>query len=321
MIICDLWKKIIWNVFCHICTMYRLLILLLLFSFTARGQSYFRDHFGGLISVVFSVGTHTDAFGLQLKGYYTDHFYQVNAGTGIKWYPKNFGERRGFWESRNYFGGILLAGKKNTIPDFVFDGLNHQTNYNLGVGYNYIFYIDNAETTQQSGGFALHFQQVSIYHENDIFSGDGRDRYRTGHFLVSYHTAEMRAGIGVSMWTGETRGAHWEKIHLDKCPNGVKILEESPYGKTSHGILFGSFSHAFPCRQVATIKIGVDSEHVRHAIQNRLIHDALILPFPIERKAPHYPMLDENGCPAFERDKTRKERLYFQFGANENLSF
>ena len=205
-------------------------------------------------------------------------------------------------------------------PDFLLDGLNHQTPYNFGVGYNYLWYFDNVGTSQQSGGFGLHIKSVSLYQENDVFGGQGRDRFRSGHLTASYRTENWRYALGVSIWTGETRGSKWQKIELNDSPHGFRILEDLPYGKTSHGILYGSISYSMPYRQIASLRLGIDSEQVRNGLQNRLVHDLLFLPKSIERDTPHYPRLDDYGCPVFDKKERRRDKIYFQFGANGNWS-
>lgn len=296
-------------------------LFVLLITFPVRSQNYFLDHFGGTVGIVFGVGSHHNSIGLNFKGYYTDYFYQLNTNTTFYFHTKHLGGRQNFVENRTAVGLVLLAGKRQTAPDFLLDGLNHQTNYNLGVGYNYIWYNDNRGTSQASGGFGLHVREFSIYHENDVFGGKARDRFRTGHFYLSYRHNDLRYGIGVNLWTGETAGSRWEDIHMDKCPNGFRILEDLPYGKTSHGILYGSVSYRLPYGQIATIRLGLDSENIRHGFQNRLIHDELIWPFKTKRNTPHYPRLDAFGCPAFEKAAARPARLFLQWGANENWSY
>ena len=299
------------------------LIILIFLPSLVFGQNYFKDHFGATAGVVLDFGTHINAVGLNLKGYYTDYFFQANASTTFTLSANGYGDRKRFWESKNAVGLVLLAGKKQMDVDFQLDGLNHQTPYNLGLGYNYIWYRDNAGTSQNSGGFGIHIKNVSIYHENDVFGGKAKDRFRTGHFYVTYRDDDYKFGIGINLWTGETAHARWEKIHLDKAPNGFKILEDLPYGKTSHGILYGSFIYNLPYRQDIHLKVGMDSENIRHGVQNRLIHDLFFLPkFTklINRVTPHYPRLDENGCPVFNKDDVRPPKIFFQFGMNENWS-
>ena len=298
-------------------------IILLLLPNLSFGQNYFKDHFGATAGVVLDFGSHINAVGINLKGYYIDYFFQANVSSTIYFYGNGYGGRKKYWENRNALGLVLLAGKKEMDVDFQLDGLNHQTPYNLGLGYNYVWYRDNAGTSQNSGGFAFHIKNVSVYHENDVFGGQAKDRFRTGHFYVTYRQENFKLGMGINLWTGESSGARWEKIHLEKTPHGFKILEDLPYGKTSHGNLYGTFIYNLPYGQDIHLKLGVDSENVRHAIQNRLIHDMFILPgFTklINRVTPHYPRLDENGCPVFNKEDVRPSKVFFQFGMNENWS-
>lgn len=296
-------------------------ILILLIPFLSKGQNYFREHFGGSIGIVFSVGTHVNNIGVSTNFYYTDYFFQVNATNTFTLIHQSYGGRKRFWENRSAAGVILLTGKQNTPVDFMIDGLNHQTNYDLGAGFNYIWYFDNQRTSQRSGAFVAHIKSFSIAHENDVFGGLRKDRFRTAHLRLNYRYQDFRFGLGVNLWTGETANSRWEHIHLDKCPNGFRILEDLPYGKTSHGILYASVRYRLPYGQNVQMRLGTDSEGIRHGFQNRLIHDLIFLPKKIERTTPHYPRLDKYGCPVFEKEGTRKNKLFLQFGTNENASY
>lgn len=295
-----------------------LIVIFTLISTFGFGQNYVIDHFGGSLGIVFNVGSHVNSIGLNAKGYYTDHFYQINGSSTIYLNYSSYGGRRKFIETRNAVGAILLAGKKERDIDFQLDGLNHNTSYNLGVGFNYIFYHDNAGTSQKSGGFALHVKEFSIYHENDVFGGLSKDRFRTAHLFLSYQYKDFKLGTGVNLWTGETKNAPWQRLSFDKCPNGFRLLEDLPYGRTSHGIFYGSVQFNGPFNQITQLKIGVDSESIRHGFQNRLIHDLLFLPKKIKRTTPHYPRLDAYGCPVFDKESARANKLYLQWGLNDN---
>jgi hypothetical protein len=131
--------------------MHKNLYIILLFPFALHGQDYFKDHFGGTVGLTVNFGTHINAVGINLKGYYTDYFAQLNGTTTFYFYGKSIGNRNKYWESRNTIGLILLAGQKQMEVDFLLDGLNHQTKYNYGLGYNYVLYFDNAGTSQNSG--------------------------------------------------------------------------------------------------------------------------------------------------------------------------
>ncbi|MDG1333547.1 MAG: polymorphic toxin type 23 domain-containing protein [Crocinitomicaceae bacterium] len=296
-----------------------LLVFLFIGSFS-NAQNYFSEHFGGSIGLVVNLGTHSDAVGINLKAYYTDYFFQVNAGSAFYFHPKSYGGRKNFWESRTAIGAVLLAGKKEQRPNQMLDGLNHQTAYNYGIGYNYIWYFDNARTSQNSGGWGFHVKSFSLYHENDFFAGTGEDRFRTGHAYANYRYKDWQFGLGLNIWTGDSRHAPWQKISMDKCPNGFCILEDQPYGKTSHGFVYGSATYHMPFRQAVTMRVGVDSERARHFMQNRMFHDLIFLPKSIERSTPHYPMLDNGGCAVFDQKKARDSEFYFQLNANDNWS-
>ena len=267
-----------------------------------------------------NLGTHVNSIGILLKTYYTDHFYQVNAGTSFVWNLTSYGQRKKFLENRTYLGAVFLGGKKDNLIDYQLDGLTHQTAFRNGLGYNYLWYFDKAGTSQRSGGFTLMLNKVSILFENDVFGGQANDRYRTGHVLVNYRYHDFKFGTGIYLWTGETNGAQWNRQSSKDCPYGFKDLSQLPYGKTSHGIWYGSFISNLGFGQTVQMKLGVDSEQIRNSIQNRLIHDLIFLPKTVKHNTPHYPRLNQADEPVFDKTLRRKDRFYFQGGINSEWS-
>jgi hypothetical protein len=290
-----------------------IVILFFLAAFSSSAQNYFRDHFGGTIGVSLSLGTHNTSVGLSLNGYYTDYFYQVNLGTRFLFFEQGFGDRRHSWESRSTAGLVLIAGKDERLIDFELDGLNHQTDKNLGIGYNYIWYYDGAGTSQTSGGFGFHIHDFSLYHENDIFGGQGRDRFRTGQFHLSYRYEQFKFTAGIQLWTGESKTAPLREDACNDCPSGYRDLRNTKFGKTSHGILYAGWRMQHDFNQSSVIRVGIDSERIRHIFQNKLIHD---LGAFVNRPTPHYPMLDAYGIPTFDKSRVRKPKPYLLVGAN-----
>lgn len=293
------------------------LVLFLLVSFQGYAQSYFTEHFGGKIGLIANVGSHNNSIGLIANGFYTDHFFQINVSSSIYFNTKGYGNRNQFIEARNAIGLLLMVDRKKAFVNYHFDALSHNTNHRYALGYNYIFYNDNKGTSQNSGGFSLHLDKISILHENDVFGGQAKDRFRTGHFQISYTDSLYRIGLGVNMWTGETANTTWWHSSTPQTPYGYRILEENQYGGTSHGILYASFDAKFPFQQVPGLKIGIDSEEVRHFFQNKLFHDLSFLPKTFQRTTPHYPRIDEHGCATFDPANRRKDRLYLQLGLND----
>ncbi len=281
------------------------------------GQFKSNPSIGFQIGAVAQFGSHINALGISGNIYYSDFFYQFNVSSQLKYNFTNLGNRTHFWENRNGLGLILLAGKKNLSPDFQFDALNHQTKFSNGLGYNYLWYFDQAGTSQRSGGWGLHLRYFSLLFENDVFGGQQKDRFRTGTMQLNYRFQDWKFFTNLNLWTGETANSHWDKNPLPKCPSGFRSLENLPYGKTSHGVFAFGFYHNFLEKQNASFKIGIDSEHIRHATQNRFAHDLLILPKNLERNTPHYPRLNEEGIPVFEKSEVRKSKIFFQSGVNE----
>jgi hypothetical protein len=294
------------------------IFLVFLFPSFLFGQTFSNQKFGVSLGLTFNVGTHVNNIGINVNAYYTDYFYQFNLGQSLTFNATSYGKRTHFWESRSSVGLHLMAGKRNLTPDFQLNGLFHNTTYNYGLGFNYLIYKDNAGTSQLSGGWALHLKNTSLLFENDVFGGQAKDRFRTGHFAATYRYQNFKFIAGMYIWTGETKNSQWEKIPMKHQPSGFRVLEDLPYGRTSHGIAYGGVYYNLGFGQNVHFKLGVDSEHLRHAVQNRFIHDLLFLPKKVERNTPHYPRLDETGCPVFEKASVRKDRFYFQQGLNEN---
>lgn len=290
-------------------------LIILFFSISSFAQVDYGIHLG----LTASVGSHVNTIGFYLRSNVNYRFIQLNQSTDIQLSEKSYAGRRKMIETRNAFGMILLGGKKNLTPSFQYDALNHNTNYQYGIGYNYVFYNDNRGTSQNSGGFALHLGKLSIYHENDVFAGQSKDRFRTGTARISWTDSLYQFAIGVNLWTGETSNTLWQKICTPKMPNGFRSLEDKDYGGTSHGIAYAEFRMNQPFNLHPYLRIGMDSEEIRHSIQNRLFHDLIFLPKNMERTTPHYPRVDDQGCAVFNRNERKKDLLYLQLGVNDYI--
>jgi len=209
-------------------------------------------------------------------------------------------------------GAVGTWGLMNKRSNFQINNLNYQSNANYGFGYSYIWYFDKIGTRQNSGAIALHVQDFSFLMENDFLAGQGRDRFHTGSVYFSYTDSLYSIGSGFDLWTGETRKSNWNREKKDKMPNGYRNLSKLPFGKTSHGIWFTRINVNLPFQQNIALKVGWDSENIRHVFQNRIMHDLIFLPKKIERKTPHYPRLDNYGNPCFIRDSIKQPSIYYQ---------
>lgn len=294
-----------------------ILSLFIFLSNQTFAQNWNEFSFSSMLGITATVGTHSTRVGLHVSAHFMYSFAQVNISNFANFNLFGYGKRKKYLESRTALGLVLLGGKRNNTIDFQYDGLSNNTKYQYGLGYNYIWYHDQAKTTQRSGGWAIHANKISILLENDVFGGQSKDRFRTGHLAFTYRYLNTKFTLGLNIWTGETANSSWERIAMKKCPSGFRLLEDLPYGKTSQGILYVGMTQHLAYVQNVYGRIGIDSERIRHAFQNRLMHDLVFLPKSFPRNTPHYPMLDSEGCPTFEKSMVRKSKLYLQGGIHD----
>lgn len=281
------------------------------------GKHNWGIHFG----ITSELGTHVKNFGFKVQAYYNYEFVQINVGNHLRFNMQNIGGRENFIEDRISFGGALLGGRRNIIPQFIMDGLNHQTSYEFGLAYNYLYYFDNIGTSQRSGGFGLHINQFSVLMENDLFAGLGRDRFRTSYFGISYHNEFYNIAINTRLWTGDTRNTRMLNTSDSTYQIGYKDLSDNLFGKFSHGIISASLDYAIFYGNSLSVEAGLDSEHVRNFLQNKLIHDKKFVPKKIRKPNPNYPMLNREGYPIHDREEVAPPRILFGIGLNRSLTY
>ncbi len=298
-------------------TRFAFLFLVVFPVVSLKAQFKSAPQLGAQAGIVVNIGTHVNSIGAHVGLYYSDFFYQFNINSQLKFNASSYGNRLHFWENRTALGLVLLAGKRNIDPDFQLDGLSHQTNFSKGIAYNYLLYYDQAKTSQRSGAWAIHVNYFTLAIENDVFGNQQKDRFRTNTMHASYRYQDWKFFSTLFLWTGETAKSHWDRTPMHKAPSGVRRLNELPYGKTSHGIWSFGTSRQLPFKQIVTLKTGIDSEGIRHAVQNRVGHDLTFLPKSIKRNTPHYPRLGKDGMPVYEKKEVRKNRFFYQLNLNE----
>lgn len=297
------------------------IILLAFLSPYLKAQKFTNEHWGVQVGITADIGTHIKQVGLKFQAYYTYEFVQLNIGNQIRFNSLHFGGRKDYVTQRISTGIALLAGAKNSRPQLILDGLNHQTEHDYAIAYNYLWYFDNIGTSQRSGGFGIHIQQISLYIENDLFAGSGRDRYRTSHASVSYHDDLYNFSLNTQLWTGNT-----QKTRMMNTPDsmyiiGYKDLSGTHYGKTSHGILsLGVDYQLFYGNHISAVA-GIDSERIRHGLQNRFMHNKKFVPLRWRKPNVNYPMLNAEGYPVHFKEEAAPPKLFLQFGLNRHFSY
>ncbi len=279
------------------------------------------------LGVIIDYGTHVQRIGLQASFYTTFRAHEFVFEYQSYYNFRNLGPKISYWE--NTFKAAYKFGfgpEKNLFEESPFfnvniDHLNEK--YSLGYGLN--FYLNKIGNQQSTGTVSFNVGRLNFNFENDLWGNThGRDRFRTGGFLVTYADNRFLYSIASILWTGDAKDKNVTK-HLNeiKYPArfGYKDLSDSLFGKSSHGILFASISYAPEdlYRQHFTTSIGIDSEKVRNFFQNKIIHDMYFLPKSlIKSQNLHVPMLDDNGEPyLFENGQVlKKNQLFFQTSAN-----
>lgn len=288
---------------------------------TSYAQSWSWKHWGLQVGISANFGTHINQMGLKIQGYYSYRFVQINAGNHIRFNTTNIGKRKDYIAQRINTGIVFMAGKKNSTPQLILDGLNHQSNYFYALAYNYLWYFDNVGTSQRSGGFGLHIQQFSLLIENDILAGRGRDRFRTSYVGAMYHNDLYNISLNSSLWTGETRGVLLINTLDSLYPKGYKDLRTTPFGKTSNGIVSVGFDYQIMYGNTISAVIGVDSEKIRNGLQNQFMHNQIFFPKRWRKPNTIYPMLDINGLPIHNKLNAAPSRPFIQVGINRSLTY
>jgi hypothetical protein len=292
----------------------------LLAPFIHFAQIQTGNDWGVQVGISTQFGTHINQLGLKLQGYYIANFVQLNAGGLFHLTGKDLGGRTQFYSSRFNAGAVFMGGKRTAIPTFILDGLNHQSDYQYGIGYTYLWYIDNVKSSQRSGGMAVHVEQWSVVIENDFYAGQGKDRFRTSHAHINYHEEWLNLSFHAHLWTGETNGVR--RMKDESYPTEYKNLVSTPFGKTSHGILHVSADVLTAYGNAIGIDLGVDHERIRHVIQNKMMHDKKFIPASIRKTNPHYPMLDHSGEPILDNNTPPPSpSLFLQLGLNRGYSY
>lgn len=297
------------------------ILVLIFFCSHLTAQKWSDEHWGAQLGITADLGTHINLIGIKIQGYCNYEFIQFNLGNQIRFNKTHFGGRKNYITQRVNTGIALLAGKRNSNPQLIFDGLNHQSEHDYAIAYNYLWYFDNVGTYQRSGGFGFHIQQISLYIENDFFSGTGGDRFRTSHASVSYHDDLYNFSLNTQLWTGDTRGTRLLNTVDSMYTIGYKDLSTTHYGKSSHGIISFSFDYQIIYGNHFSAVAGIDSESIRHGLQNKFMHDKKFIPKCWRKPNVNYPMLNSEGYPVHFKQEAASAKMFLQFGFNRSFTY
>jgi hypothetical protein len=188
----------------------------------------------------------------------------------------NYGNYNGFGNGTEIRSSILAAYDDGDI------GFSLGTNFWKGTNGMEVFDQRTGVIGYRDGDFSLRYENDGGLPIKNLGLGDKEDRFRTAslQFFIKDYSA------GIQLFTGDRNQDKEIKIKSVNKRGKIKYSNEE-FNPQKRGAYNRRFKYGFveevgePYRLGALtvgykgFKIGTNSEHVRHAIQNRFIHNAI----------------------------------------------
>ncbi|MBN1250812.1 MAG: hypothetical protein JXR51_07850 [Bacteroidales bacterium] len=294
------------------------------FHINSIAQFSLDNNAGFSLGINFSFGTHINKIGLFTKAYIFKDFTQINIASSYFFNFTGFEKKRKYAEFQQNIGILFSYGDSVKSKNLFLSPVSNQTSKKYSFAYSYNIYRNKIETSQQTGTIAFGIDNWQIISENDIFAVPASDKFRTASILIKYNYKNYSFGINSTLWTGNPKKAKTVKDTIFKSRFGYKDMSNSPYGKTSSGILAFETEYALPYYQSLKFSAGIDSEKIRNILQNKIIHDMYFVPKKLNKaQNPHMPMIAEDGNLYLYKkiQKIRKSKLYLKISANDMIFY
>ncbi|HET6245021.1 MAG: hypothetical protein H0V01_13180 [Bacteroidetes bacterium] len=275
---------------------------------------------GGIVGISATFGTKVNRIGFLTGAYIVCENIQLNAYANRLYCFNSYGPDLKRIENQfnlgitGAFGPETLTLSREAV---FFSPVSNFTGKSNSLSYVFKIYSDNISTSQNTGIIGFQSGNFHFFTENDLFIFKGSDKYRTGAVSVIYQNMNMQLGVNLLLWTGNNNDEKKIKIKPGESDYrsefGYYDLSETKYGKFSHGILAFSGAYALPYSQTISAMAGIDSEQIRHVVQNKFLHDMPFIPKKLNKAInPHFPKLDSNGLPYLKKqDQTMKKSKFF----------
>lgn len=301
------------------------LFLCLCFNTLLSQELVYKDnHVGFNFSANMAFGSHFRRLGLNLNFFYVNNHVQLNTEARAYFSFKNLGPK-GIYKELVISQGIVYAYdiKQAFFNPFI-NSISNQTVYRNSIAYSYNAYFNKIKTTQQTGLAAFQFDKITVITENDILARPSLDRFRTGAFLIQYqYDDKFQAALNCSMWTGQM--GHKKPIESNKVYSHCYMdTTEGVYSNMSHGLLSAQFKYNVGLSQNLQANVGIDAEQVRNVMQNKLIHDAILIPKKWRSgKNCLIPMIDSTGKQYLYKNeqKIKSARPYWNLFTNGSVFY
>ena len=284
------------------------------------------QNFGLSGGLSFSLGNKVNRIGLRGSVFYTYGFVQLNATVNTYYNFQTLALKKKTPELQLGIGAQFGFGKQDSITNRFVSLTDNNTGYFYSAGYSFMYFFDKQNTSQGGGILNVNIENFTFATSNDLFGfGKGwRDRFRTAAVLFQYRYLDTKFALNSTMWTGDYIGCVKVKDSDYPARFGYKENDKAIYGVNMASLLSLQVEQLLPYSQVARVNVGLDSEWVRHFLQNKLIHDQYFVPRQfIKRPQMHFPMIDKDGNQYLfkEGQKVRPATFYFNLGMNNGLFY
>ncbi len=218
------------------------------------------------LSPAFAFGSDSSGFGANLGFNYRSGNFNLSGGVGVM----SYSSYNGLGVNGTEFRQSLMAGFDDGRT-----GFSAGTNLWSGTG-------GMSELNQRTGVIGFRSGDFSLMYENDgsLFGlGDGGDSYRTAALNLSYGDYS----VGFNLFTGfrdldyenENLVGGYKGFDCSDCQDSFgRNLPRGAVHETGEKYRLGALTVGYK-----GYRVGVNSEKVRHALQNHAVHNLKIGPF------------------------------------------
>jgi len=302
------------------------IILLFAFYFSNAVIGYAQeDQWKVHLQITTNFGFPQNNIGFKIIGeYQTSEAVEMALAYDIRYHLRNFGPNTKHLE-HSILGTLHYTWGDRVEPDDVdlsYIKFLDSRRFKNSFGYTWQRFFNAIGTSQNVGTIHMRFNKTVTQFSNDVFANtNGKDRYRSGGFAFGFYEKKTLYMSKLLIWTGDSHCKEMKKIRDSDYPArwGYRDITDCNYGRISHGILSFGVIRDIDFGQTVGAHIGVDSEHIRHFVQNKVFHDLYFIPrFMNKTKNLHLPMKTVDGENyLFEEDqKIRSNKFVWQFSLN-----
>ena len=297
-------------------------IILLVLCCQFYGISNAQIETGWTAGISATFGSKIKRIGLRGNVYGYRNFAQMNLETAVYYTWNGWGPDAPRWEGRVSIGALGAWGKSKPERNNPFiQNLQNQTGKPGSFGYAYNIYLDNIGTSQATGTIYIAGRNGRFIFENDMFAWTGQDKFITSRVRLEYRYKNTLFTLRNLLWTGDPEFEKRPPIEDPDYPSmfGYYDMTKCKYCDRSYGILALQVRQWLPYNQTIHMSWGIDSEKVRHIVQNEFTHDMPIYGMKwVMAENPHIPMLDINGEPYLFKEGQQIEPFewFWEIGLN-----